>query len=390
MFNVRNLLTGFLLFVFIYQNAESQPEIVPNIINPIEGDLSKDNPGLPSFYMWYKTQPNNNDSPFKLFLVREEGSLQPVDLMGETYEEWNLLGERRNKKLALNLESSEPYPSIDGKWEVFPQNKDAEPGDISLRYENMISHVVRTVRVPDYINDPTYDWYWPIIWNPYKDLFYLGVSGGADTGRIEYLYQFDPATGEFIFLNGFENEALNFSRDGQWVIFGNCIFNTETKKYYFPQALADGWDGIFYQWTDVANCIEKGRKCYFNHQFSEAITDYQKAIDLDPENVLAYELMGYSYLRSGRAIDAISTLKKSLEISPDYIMSHYNLALAYWSNHDLDNAVKEITQVYLLDRNRGLVEDYKNDVYEDPQFKEILNTPEYKQAIKFMGVSDEK
>jgi hypothetical protein len=57
-------------------------------------------------------------------------------------------------------------------------------------------------------------------------------------------------------------------------------------------------------------------------------------------------------------------------------MSHYNLALVYWENLQTADAIEEIRQVYLLNP------DYKKQIYDDTQFKDIIHSPEYQEMEK--------
>ncbi len=69
----------------------------------------------------------------------------------------------------------------------------------------------------------------------------------------------------------------------------------------------------------------------------EAIRYYKKAIEVDPKNVHAYQLLSLEYIQSGETEKAKEYLLKAESFSPDmYVLS--NLGNIYFSEGDLDKA----------------------------------------------------
>ncbi|HHT9152403.1 MAG TPA: tetratricopeptide repeat protein [Candidatus Hypogeohydataceae bacterium YC40] len=64
-----------------------------------------------------------------------------------------------------------------------------------------------------------------------------------------------------------------------------------------------------------------------NHE--EAITEYDKAIKLDPTNDSFYNNKGFSYLLQGQVEAAISAFKKAIETNPNNKTAYGNLGYAY-------------------------------------------------------------
>ena len=52
-----------------------------------------------------------------------------------------------------------------------------------------------------------------------------------------------------------------------------------------------------------------------------AISDYKKALKLEPDNYLIHYNMGLSIFKSEDYKGAVSAFNKSLEINPDYFLS---------------------------------------------------------------------
>jgi tetratricopeptide (TPR) repeat protein len=122
--------------------------------------------------------------------------------------------------------------------------------------------------------------------------------------------------------------------------------------------------------TQVKEHIQKGKDFYHHQDYQNAIKEYFLALKLDPNNYEAYGLLGYSQLKAGQIQQASNSLTMSTRLNPNYILGHYNLALAYWADARGILAVDEVQKVI------DLYPDYKKTMEKDPQFKPI---------IKFIG-----
>jgi tetratricopeptide (TPR) repeat protein len=100
-------------------------------------------------------------------------------------------------------------------------------------------------------------------------------------------------------------------------------------------------------------------------EWDRAIEEYDKAIELDPQNSSAYSSKGYSQMRrgeeTGEFADAIKTLEHlTTEVDPYYAFGHYNLALTYSKDGQEDKAIKEATKV--LELNPDFCATFRTDV----------------------------
>jgi tetratricopeptide (TPR) repeat protein len=69
---------------------------------------------------------------------------------------------------------------------------------------------------------------------------------------------------------------------------------------------------------------------YYNRQdYRMAEQHYRQAIEIDPRYSLAYFDLGNVLDETGRVGEAIQTYKTALQLAPTYADAHYNLALAY-------------------------------------------------------------
>ena len=60
----------------------------------------------------------------------------------------------------------------------------------------------------------------------------------------------------------------------------------------------------------------------------EAITHYQKALQINPDYAEAHNNLGNALLQKGRVDEAIAQYQKALQIKPDYAEAHDNLGNA--------------------------------------------------------------
>jgi len=110
-------------------------------------------------------------------------------------------------------------------------------------------------------------------------------------------------------------------------------------------------------WSDVdikvqtQQYIQKGKDYYHQHKYKEAVDEYLKAYKLDPSNPELWELLGYSELKQGHIQNAVGDLEQSIERDPNFVMGHYNLALAYWAQGRKEDAVQQMQKVVDLNLN---------------------------------------
>lgn len=72
----------------------------------------------------------------------------------------------------------------------------------------------------------------------------------------------------------------------------------------------------------------------------EALSLYQKAAQLDPRFIVAYNDMGIIYEAKGLPKQAEQSYLKAIELEPGYLSSYSNLALFYESQREFDKAAR--------------------------------------------------
>jgi len=70
----------------------------------------------------------------------------------------------------------------------------------------------------------------------------------------------------------------------------------------------------------------------------EALSLYQKAVQLDPEFIVAYNDMGVLYEAKGLPKEAEKSYLRAIELEPGYLSSYSNLAMLYENQREFEKA----------------------------------------------------
>ena len=83
----------------------------------------------------------------------------------------------------------------------------------------------------------------------------------------------------------------------------------------------------------------------FYHKWEQtrnAITEYEEALKLDPDNPYIYYNLAVAYQDMNLFEDkAIPLYMKTIELQPGYDNAHYNLAVSYLKSNRLEDAMAE-------------------------------------------------
>jgi tetratricopeptide (TPR) repeat protein len=90
----------------------------------------------------------------------------------------------------------------------------------------------------------------------------------------------------------------------------------------FGQAKTNAREDAYYHFS-------KGRMLDDQGQPAQAVEEYQKALDQDPNNSLIYSEMAASYLRNNRLREAVETAQKAIQADHDNIEAHKLLTSVY-------------------------------------------------------------
>ena len=121
--------------------------------------------------------------------------------------------------------------------------------------------------------------------------------------------------------------------------------DSENPKIYSRLAMAN-WE---------KDCIEK------------AIIFYSKAIELDSTYDIAYNNLGVVFLDGlGDAQRAMDYFRTAIEINPNYVLAHFNLARSYEAINEKINAAKQYQKALNINKT---VEELDNKIIEERLYK---------------------
>ncbi len=83
-------------------------------------------------------------------------------------------------------------------------------------------------------------------------------------------------------------------------------------------------------------------------ELTEAISEYQKALDIKPNDPFTLCLLADLYLTQGRIDETITVAKKVIAINPESALAHYNLGIAYKKQDKKTIAAKYLFEAGLL------------------------------------------
>ena len=115
--------------------------------------------------------------------------------------------------------------------------------------------------------------------------------------------------------------------------------------------------------------------------WSDAATQYEAAVRLDPYTLSNHYYLGLSYQYLRRLRDAAEAYKGALRIDPDDLNSNMNLGLVYLALDQLDNAVFFLERATRIDAKNALA--WSNlGVAQDSRGSFVLAEASYRRAIE--------
>lgn len=101
---------------------------------------------------------------------------------------------------------------------------------------------------------------------------------------------------------------------------------------------------------------DKGMDYLYSSQFKEAIEQFDQSIRLDSQNHEAYFYRGCAKYNIFQKEDAVNDYLKTIELNPEYLQAYFNLGLYYRSINDHDMACYYFK--IAEDKGRPNMEDY--------------------------------
>ena len=117
------------------------------------------------------------------------------------------------------------------------------------------------------------------------------------------------------------------------------------------------WKDEITLWKDVVQKSPHKARAYNNlgwafykkGDLKEAMTDFNKAIAIDPDYLFSYDDRGLIYAKEGRFTEAIDEYNKALKINPNYPMIYFNRGVSYASLNKNVLAMSDLNKAIELD-----------------------------------------
>ncbi|HUO33752.1 MAG TPA: tetratricopeptide repeat protein [Candidatus Acidoferrum sp.] len=137
---------------------------------------------------------------------------------------------------------------------------------------------------------------------------------------FQLAYRDDPTSAEALY--GLGSVYLNEERDAE---AQDCFERAVRLHADYPGTLPKAWNNL------GILAARKGNT-------SEAIQDFQKALTIDPNNIIALGNLGSVYRQEKRWDDARSALERALQLNPDNPEANYSLGMVYAQLNDTGRA----------------------------------------------------
>jgi tetratricopeptide (TPR) repeat protein len=124
----------------------------------------------------------------------------------------------------------------------------------------------------------------------------------------------------------------------------------------------------------------KGNEHYYKREYSEAIKWYDKSIELDPNNVIAWYNKGSVLDSLGKHEEAIEHYDKAIEINPNYADVWNNKGLALYHLGKYKEAIKYYDKAIEIDPNMKLTQENRDLAYK--QLGNPTNSTGYEKTEK--------
>ncbi len=106
-----------------------------------------------------------------------------------------------------------------------------------------------------------------------------------------------------------------------------------------------------YEGVDVDDYMKQGDMHFRQGQYAEAIEDYNKAIELDPNYTPGYNNRGLAKTNLEQYQEAIKDFDSAIQRDPNYVAAYFNRAIAKARLGQLTEAIEDFTKAIELDPN---------------------------------------
>jgi tetratricopeptide (TPR) repeat protein len=116
-------------------------------------------------------------------------------------------------------------------------------------------------------------------------------------------------------------------------------------------------------------------------RYEEALQNYDKAIELNPDDVIALDNKGYMLFKLNRTTEAIEQSKMVIEFDQNYANGWYNRSIYLAAEKKNDEALQAISQAIKLDPSCA------EEAIKDMDFNTLRNDDRFKKLVTIKKMS---
>jgi Flp pilus assembly protein TadD len=127
-------------------------------------------------------------------------------------------------------------------------------------------------------------------------------------------------------------------------------------------------------------------------QYDQAISEYTKALKMDPRYTEAYYNRGYAYTSKGQSDDAIRDFNKALDLNPKYAKAYHIRGIAYATKGQYGQALSDYTKALELNPqdaiaycNRGIAHYFRKEYEKSWEDVRKAHSLGYQIDPRFLG-----
>lgn len=127
--------------------------------------------------------------------------------------------------------------------------------------------------------------------------------------------------------------------------------------------------------------VARGSAYFRLGRFDKALSDFSRAIEIDPGLAAAYQNRGSVYYRQGQFDKAMSDYNRVIEIEPGFAVAYIDRGNIYMSQKRFDDAISDFSRA--IEINPGIAAAYEkrgNAYYHKGKFSSALS--DYRKALK--------
>ena len=132
------------------------------------------------------------------------------------------------------------------------------------------------------------------------------------------------------------------------------------------------WKDSFTLWSDTLKNYPNVAAAYNNlgiahdakGDHNQAISYFNKAIELNRNFAAAYNNLGIAYRAKGNYSRAIANFNKTVQLDPGYVAVYNNRGMAYFSQGNLDQAISDYNKAIRLNPNSAEIYNNRGNAYD--------------------------